>query len=167
MCYLGLSRYQNFSCRYQYQSNFTLLGTIFGNVPKKPGVFESSHLSAGTGLTQYSVLPVFPVKCINLVPKYRYFWQPLELYQSLLKILYLPQENPPCEYPALYGLHHQTPAGYSYTVVWRLESLPSPAHHRDQVWDDQADWHCPSDSPGHGVSHWIHWILMFRNKESI
>lgn len=62
------------------------------------------------------------------------------------------QENPPREHPAVYGLHHQAPAGHRHPVVWRLQSLPPPAHHRDQVWDDQTDRHRPADCSGHGVS---------------
>lgn len=32
--HVGLSRYQNVSSQYQYQSNFTVLGTIFGTLAK-------------------------------------------------------------------------------------------------------------------------------------
>lgn len=64
----------------------------------------------------------------------------------------LHQENASCEHPAVHGLHHQASAGHCDPVVRRLQSVPPPAHHWDQVWNDQADRHRPSDCSGHGVS---------------
>lgn len=62
------------------------------------------------------------------------------------------KENASCKHPAVHGLHHQASAGHSDPVVRRLQSVSPPTHHRNQVWDDQADRHCPSDCSGHGVS---------------
>lgn len=37
-------------------------------------------------------------------------------------------------------------------MVRGFQPLPPPAHHRDQVRDDQTYWHRPADCTGHGVS---------------
>lgn len=64
----------------------------------------------------------------------------------------LHQENAPCKHPAVHGLHYQASTGHRNPVVRRFQPLPPPAHHRDQVRDDQTDRHRPADCTGHGVS---------------
>ncbi len=41
---LGLSRYQNFSIRYQYQWKSTVLGTNFGNKAKHKNMLIKKHI---------------------------------------------------------------------------------------------------------------------------
>lgn len=79
------------------------------------------------------------------------------LFLVLVLVLFLipvviHQENAPCQHPAVHGLHYQAPAGHCNPVVRGLQPLPPPAHHWDQVRDDQTYWHCTADCTGHGVS---------------
>lgn len=67
-------------------------------------------------------------------------------------LFFCEQENTTREYPAFHGLFNETPVGYCYTMVWRVQFVSPSTHHWDQIWNDQANWYCTTDCTRHGVS---------------
>lgn len=61
------------------------------------------------------------------------------------------QKDPPCQHPAVHGLHDQAQLCHHHTVVWRQQPVPPSACHRNQVWHYASHWCGQTDSTGHGV----------------
>lgn len=72
-----------------------------------------------------------------------------------------PQENSPCQHPAVHGIHDQAQLRHHHAVVWGQQPLPPPPRVGNQVWHHEAHWRGPTDGAGHGVRTtvtWTRWV---------